>query len=440
MGDYQYVLNALGNRTVVTESLGGLTSTLPITGFPSTPVLDNFNRADGSLGSNWLGGTQSYSLTNQQLHFLPDRGDSFLFWSPAAFGANQEVFVTFTTVDQTATEQDLLLKAQSSTTYQDGVVEVLYDAPNRRAMVVTYEETQGWVQHGADISVTLVNGDRFSAQATADGLVGVYQNDTLLATRDVTTWPYYANAGYIGLWLLAAPNAVLDDFGGGTLPTDPLPPATFPSVSTLDNFNRSDGGIGTAWSGAPSAFAIAANRLKVLSDSSSTYIFWNATQFGATQEVEVTLVDLNPNASEIDLLLKAQSSTTYQDGVLEMWYDPGAQHVQVVTYDSAQGWVQRGADIPATFANGDRFGARAGADGIVEVYRNDTLLGRHDVSEWPHYASRATRMVFLCLYIAVLLYFYNLWFARRTRASAPCPLNAYTGKALIPHAGRYPST
>jgi RHS repeat-associated protein len=42
---------------------------------------------------------------------------------------------------------------------------------------------------------------------------------------------------------------------------------------------------------------------------------------------------------------------------------------------------------PVTFANGDRFGARARADGIVEVYRNDSLLGMCDVSGWPDYAS-----------------------------------------------------
>jgi hypothetical protein len=53
--------------------------------------------------------------------------------------------------------------------------------------------------------------------------------------------------------------------------------------------------------------------------------------FGAIHEK-----NLNANASEIDLLLKAQSSTTYQDGVLEVWCDPGAQHVQVVTYDACR--------------------------------------------------------------------------------------------------------
>jgi PKD repeat protein len=43
------------------------------------------------------------------------------------------------------------------------------------------------------------------------------KHGVLLATRDVTAWPYYAQGGYIGVWFVSASNAVLDDFGGGTV-------------------------------------------------------------------------------------------------------------------------------------------------------------------------------------------------------------------------------
>ncbi|HLF28495.1 MAG TPA: hypothetical protein VJG32_19345, partial [Anaerolineae bacterium] len=76
---------------------------------------------------------------------------------------------------------------------------------------------QGWVQRGADIAVTLNPGDRFGARAKANGLVEVYQNDTLLGTRDVSGWPHYASGGYLGLWFIGATDAVLDDFGGGAI-------------------------------------------------------------------------------------------------------------------------------------------------------------------------------------------------------------------------------
>jgi len=94
----------------------------------------------------------------------------------------------------------------------------LEEQANSRVKVVTYAVGQGWVQRGADIPVSFANGDVFSARATADGKVMVYRNGVLLATRDVTAWPYYANSGYIGLWTIGASNTLLDDFGGGGVP------------------------------------------------------------------------------------------------------------------------------------------------------------------------------------------------------------------------------
>ena len=74
--------------------------------------------------------------------------------------------------------------------------------------------------------------------------------------------------------------------------------------------------------------------------------------------------------TEMDLLLKAQSNSNFSAALIEVWYDPVNHRVQVWTYSSAQGWVQRGADMPVTLVNGDQFGARATATGQVQVYRN----------------------------------------------------------------------
>ena len=60
--------------------------------------------------------------------------------------------------------------------------------------------------------------------------------------------------------------------------------------------------------------------------------------------------------------------------------------IGVWTYSSAQGWVLHGDYIPVTFNDGDQFGARAKADGDVEVYKNGVLLGVRNVSSWEYYA------------------------------------------------------
>lgn len=141
-------------------------------------------------------------------------------WNPTSFGANQEAFITLASINHnpSGVEIDLLLKSQSTTSYTDGVLEVLYDPVGDTVQVWTYTNAQLWVQHGASIPVVFANGDQFGARAYASGQVQVYRNGVLLGTRDITSWPLYANTGYLGLWMINSSTTRLDDFGGGTVP------------------------------------------------------------------------------------------------------------------------------------------------------------------------------------------------------------------------------
>lgn len=224
-------------NTATNTPTPGPTNTPNPGGFPSSSILDNFNRANGTLGSHWNGTTTGYAIASNRLDV---GGGGDVYWSTSAFGADQEAFVTLTNLDLTATEVDLLLKGQSAAHWGNGVLEVWYDAANHRAQVWTFAPSQGWVQHGADIPVMLVNGDQFGAKAAATGQVSVYQNGNLVGTRDVSTWPFATEGGYIGLWFVDAANTLLDDFGGGNVgtlvtatPSDtPLPPT---STATATN-------------------------------------------------------------------------------------------------------------------------------------------------------------------------------------------------------------
>jgi hypothetical protein len=181
--------------------------------FPRTSVLDNFNRTNGTIGSNWTGLTAGYAITNNQLDV--NNGED-IYWN-AAFGANQEVFATLTTIDLAATEIDLILKGQG-TYYTSGLSMVYYDAIGHRAQVWTYASAQGWIQRGADILLTLNNGDQFGARATASGALEIYRNGVLVATRDISGWTFSSSGGRIGLWFINAGANLVDDFGGGTIP------------------------------------------------------------------------------------------------------------------------------------------------------------------------------------------------------------------------------
>ena len=200
------------------------------TGYPSTTVLDDFNRANGSIGASWSQNPSKYSISNYQVS-AANESSTDIYWNANSFGPDQEAYITLTQIDPSGHEHDLLLKAQTSGPYWNGLIEVLYDANSGVVQVWTYASGQDWVQHGADIPVNFSNGDQFGARATANGLVEVYQNGNLLASRDITIWPYYANGGYIGLWFIHSPSAIIDDFGGGTVVAGPINTPTNTAVS-----------------------------------------------------------------------------------------------------------------------------------------------------------------------------------------------------------------
>ena len=180
--------------------------------FPSSSLLDDFQRGNGTIGANWSGATSGYAIVANQLHV--GAGDLPIYWQVASYGSNQEAFVTLNTVDAGASEMDLLLKVQGSG-WGSGALEIWYQAAGGVVQVWTYAAAQDWQQRGTNIPVTFANGDRFGARAKADGTVEVYRNGALLGSTSVAAWPFYASGGRVGLWMINAAAAVLDDFGGG---------------------------------------------------------------------------------------------------------------------------------------------------------------------------------------------------------------------------------
>lgn len=162
----------------------------------------------------------------------------------------------------------------------------------------------------------------------------------------------------------------------------PLPGSGFPATGILDNFNRNNGPLGPNWSGQTSGHSIVSNQLDV---GNSEDIYWNSTVFGSDQEAYITLTTIDQNGDEIGLILKSQSNTNIT-AMIAVVYNPIPKRVQVWTYSGSQGWVQRGGNFPVAFVNGDQFGARATATGLVEVYRNSTLLTTQTVTDWSHYS------------------------------------------------------
>lgn len=184
-----------------------------------TTVLDNFNRADGSVGNNWRGvtGTNFYRVAGNRLDI---QAGGPIYWNPAALGTSQAAFVTLSTVDPKSPSQGVLLKVQSSNVPNAGAIAVVYDAAAKAVRVSTFRlGSLSWTPYD-NTMVLFANGDKLGACAKANGEVRVYKNDALVKTVTLSTADqgfFNTKGGKVGVWSVLAPQAFLDDFGGATI-------------------------------------------------------------------------------------------------------------------------------------------------------------------------------------------------------------------------------
>lgn len=194
--------------------------------FPSSAVLDDFNRPDEPLGAPWTGSLSSCAVTGNQL--AQTGGFAVPIWGATTFGPDQEAFVTLDSIAPGAGDCDLILKAQG-TSYSSPHLQVRYDDIAQTVVVSAYIWPAGWKDFGT-FAASFLSGDRLGARAYANGTVSVFQNAALLGTASVVDWPFFDQGGQIGLTLDLPAAYRLDDFGGGDwTPINPVPQVTVQS-------------------------------------------------------------------------------------------------------------------------------------------------------------------------------------------------------------------
>jgi hypothetical protein len=199
--------------------------------FPTAAILDSFDRADGSLGGNWNGNTQTsrFRILSGEVQVLGVGGS--IWWNPDTFGADQEAFFTLNKVTPDALEQALLLKLNGNPNNNNSwLVEVSYHAATGTIQVWSKSPANGWVLHGA-LAQPLAGGEVLGARVQTNGTVSVFVNGTLIGSANLRSGPtpwaeaYIAGGGQLGTRFtggasgFAAPSdARFDDFGGGSMP------------------------------------------------------------------------------------------------------------------------------------------------------------------------------------------------------------------------------
>jgi len=180
--------------------------------FPTTGILDNFNRANGAIGGQWTGATTGLSITNNQLTQTCCYATTA--WNGAIFGPDQEAYIHFNQATQGAFEHDVLLKIQGTST-DAGHIECRWDGVDNQVTIDTYDPTTTWVNWATFSPVQFNDGDTFGARAYADGTVQVYKNGQSFGITSVAGWQFANGGGRVGLTLYGATSSLLDNFGGG---------------------------------------------------------------------------------------------------------------------------------------------------------------------------------------------------------------------------------
>jgi len=193
--------------------------------FPKNGVLDNFNRADGGLGANWLGlGTLGRnSISNNAVAGGFDRwatqfgADQECYWkfvgTPIAYDDGQDWYVDYALMY-------LRLKDVGDST-TDGYTTQFQAGVGQSYLNIVRFDNGVYTLLGSAVSIPAVgNGDQIGCAASGSSLTGWYKLGTgawaLGLTRIDST---YAAGGYIGGGAIDTNGSGLqvDDFGGGTI-------------------------------------------------------------------------------------------------------------------------------------------------------------------------------------------------------------------------------
>lgn len=204
-----------GGRASGGEALGGLAGIGGLFGggtrsFPNARLLDDFNRRNGSLGSDWAGPTDRYEIKDRTLRDVASGGLP-LFWA-TKFDVAQEAFAKLADFSSDQKEINLVLWGQDPDAACD-FIEVLYK-PLSEELGLDYCANGEWHTVGT-YSLRLDKGDELGARITPDARVFVFVNRKLATTFDAASYPY--RGGYIGVDAYDGGLAAWDDFGGGDL-------------------------------------------------------------------------------------------------------------------------------------------------------------------------------------------------------------------------------
>lgn len=204
--------------------------------FPTTSIIDNFNRANEGppLSSSWsrtfyaTSGLEVVSNGAMQDDVNQVAGE---YRNTGTYGPDSEAYITITTRatsgDYCTVWVDARLQDPNASTIDGYEVEMVMREGNTTVNIVRIWKivNNSFSQLGSDINTTISNGDSFGIEVTGTGTVTIkaYHKPSggswgEIGSATDSSSPINS-AGYIGIGIYDSGSAqtVLDDFGGGTV-------------------------------------------------------------------------------------------------------------------------------------------------------------------------------------------------------------------------------
>jgi len=225
--------------------------------FPTTGILDNFNRGNEGPppSANWFTPTGPVGMgglkvdSNQCIiSYLNDIGYGSALWTDSTFGPNCEAYITGVTVPDDDTNYIKLYLRMTTTDHStmDGyAVSFIYDSGQSVCRIFRIDNGAS-TQLGDDINITLSDGDKLGADISGidPSTITAYQDTgggwaSIGSSEDSN----HDGAGYIGLAANDLLTTVMDDFGGGD----------FASSSSSSEYSSSSSSSGSSSSSSESS-------------------------------------------------------------------------------------------------------------------------------------------------------------------------------------------
>ena len=290
--------------TAVVASSGGVG--------PSTPVLDDFNRANGPAGANWsLFRPSAVAAMNVSGSAAVDASTSLFawdFWNASSFGPDCEAYVT-------------VAKYGAADTIRIGARTVNAGTAGASGYFVSVSSTGAWsilrIDSGASttlaggVTQALAPGDRIGIRIVGSVITALHYTSgggwVQVLSYDTGSDPTRYTAA--GRFALEFRTSTLDDFGGGTIGGASVAPqnVSAPSVSGSAVSGQLLSASPGTWTGSPTPTltyqwqrcdTTGANCLPIAGATTQTYTL-TATDVGSTIRIAVTATNTAGTAGPI---------------------------------------------------------------------------------------------------------------------------------------------